>query len=225
MEAAVAGRAVCRVEEAHLSLEPEDRAVHQGLAEEMGGVVGEVAGWEVVGAVDDDVVVLEYVEGVCRVQVLANADDLDVRVHRLQPIGRRLGLGPADVFDTVQDLTLEVGGVDVVEVDDADLADPSRSQVEPGGRAQAARAQQEHARPHQLALTFAAHLGQDQMSRIAGDLIRGEAVRGSHHLLYTRGRRFEFRPSSGGTQAYGRPRGGNPRAGPACLFERGSGYP
>src|ERR671930_381335 len=48
------------------------------------GVVGQVAGREVVGPVDDDVVVLEHVERILGVEVRPVLDDLDVGIHRLQ---------------------------------------------------------------------------------------------------------------------------------------------
>ncbi len=54
VEAAVA-RAVAGMEDRHLALEPVDRAVHDGDPVPHRGVVHEVAGGEVVGAVDDDV--------------------------------------------------------------------------------------------------------------------------------------------------------------------------
>ena len=41
----------------HLPLELEDGAQDQGLAQEQTGVVGQILGWEVVTAVNDDVVI------------------------------------------------------------------------------------------------------------------------------------------------------------------------
>ena len=63
VEAAIA-RAVLRGEHRGLPLEPEDAAVGVRLAEEHAGVVDQVAGREVVGAVEDDVVVAERSQGV-----------------------------------------------------------------------------------------------------------------------------------------------------------------
>ena len=65
IEAAVA-RAFLGGEDAGLALEAEDGAVGVGLAGEDAGVVDEVARLEVVGAVGDDVVVLEDLERVGR---------------------------------------------------------------------------------------------------------------------------------------------------------------
>jgi hypothetical protein len=61
----------------------------------------------------------------------------------------------------MKELALEVGGVDPVEVDHADLAHTSRGQVHARGRAQAAGAQKEDAGRQELALARAADLGED----------------------------------------------------------------
>ena len=55
--------------------------------------------------------------------------DLDVRVEVAQRLRGRLDLGLADVVDPVQQLALEVGGINSVEVDDADLAHTGRCEV------------------------------------------------------------------------------------------------
>ncbi len=150
--------------------------MHQRLGEEVSRIVGQVAGWEVVGAVDDDVVRGEDPHRGLGVEVLVDRDDLDVRVQVAQGVGRRLDLEAADVVIAVQQLALEVGGVDDVEVDDSDLADPGRRQVHRRRRAQAAGSKKEHARVQQLALAGPAHLGQDEVPRVAGNLIGGEAA-------------------------------------------------
>src|SRR5207248_10526791 len=171
----------------HLALEAVDGAVDQRLLEEEGGVVGEVPGREVVGAVDDQVVGLEDLERVLRVDVQAVLDDLDVGVDGLQGLGGGLRLRLANVGGAVKDLALQVAGVDLVEVDDAQGAHAGRRQVKRRRRAQTARAQQEHARVEQLALARATHLGQDQVPGVARDLVGREgpkAVLGHLNGIY-----------------------------------------
>lgn len=53
---------------------------------------------------------------------LAVADDFHVGVERVQPVRGGLDLGATDGVGIVQDLALQVGRVDVVEVDDAERA-------------------------------------------------------------------------------------------------------
>ena len=54
----------------------------------------------------------------------------DERVDLEHRIARRLRLGPADVGLAVDDLALQVGLVDHVELDDAEGADPGGGQVQ-----------------------------------------------------------------------------------------------
>ena len=65
-EQAAVARAAFGVEHAHLPVEAEDRAVHVRLASQHAQVVGQVAGGEVVRAVDDQVVALGDAAWRCR---------------------------------------------------------------------------------------------------------------------------------------------------------------
>ncbi len=56
--------------------------------------------------------------------------DLHVAVERCQGLAGRLDLLLADMVEVVEDLPLQVGGVDAIEVDDPDRADPGGGQVE-----------------------------------------------------------------------------------------------
>jgi hypothetical protein len=55
--------------------------------------------------------------------------DLDVRVELVQPVPRRLHLGPAHVVRVVQQLALEVRELDLVEVDQPERSHTGRGQV------------------------------------------------------------------------------------------------
>ena len=82
-------------------------------------------------------------------------------------------LGHADAVVRVGDLALEVGEVDDVVVDDAERADPGGGQVERGGRAEAAGAEQQHLRVEQLHLALEADLRDQQVARVALALLGG----------------------------------------------------
>src|SRR6478736_2898302 len=142
VEAAVARGVVGqgRREDGRLAVKAVDRAPDVGDLQEVGGVVDHVAGREVVGAVDDEVVALEDLEHVVVVEALVVHDDLDVGVDLGDRLLGGLGLGATDVGHAVDDLALEVGLVDLVELRDAERADAGRDQVQQGGRAQAAGA-------------------------------------------------------------------------------------
>ena len=79
VEAAVAG-AVLGPEDGGLAVEAVDRAPDVRLVQQHARVVDQVAGGEVVGAVDDQVVWLEDLHHVRRVEPLLVQDHVDVRV-------------------------------------------------------------------------------------------------------------------------------------------------
>jgi hypothetical protein len=56
--------------------------------------------------------------------------DLDERIQLVKMRTRGLELGPSDVGSAVDDLALEVGFVDHVEVDDPDSSHPGGREVE-----------------------------------------------------------------------------------------------
>ena len=181
VEAAVAGRPPCvGPEDRRLAVEAVDRAPHVGLAEEDGGVVDQVAGREVVRAVDDEVVRLEDLEDVGRVEPLLVQDDLDERVDLLDRLLGRLGLRLPDVGLAVDDLALQVGLVDDVEVDDAEGADAGGGEVEQRGRAEPAGADDEHLGVLQPLLPGHADVGDDQVPGVAADLVDGQLAGGLH---------------------------------------------
>src|SRR5262249_47165701 len=96
------------------------------------GVVDQVAGGEVIGAVDDQVVPGEDLQGVVAVQRLLVQDHVDQRVDLGDAAARGLGLRPAHVGHPVDDLALQVRLLDPVEVDDAQRADTRGGQVQQG---------------------------------------------------------------------------------------------
>ncbi len=95
---------------AGLAFKAEDAAVGVGLAGEDAGVVDEVAGLEVVGAVGDDVVVLEDLERVGAGEHGVVLDDVDVGVEALEHlISAESTLSLPTVEVRVDDLALQVG--------------------------------------------------------------------------------------------------------------------
>jgi hypothetical protein len=77
---------------------------------------------------------------------------------------RALYLERADAVGCMDDLALQIGQVDPVGVGDADRANPGSRKVEQQRRAEATRADYEHARGEQLDLASFADLVEDQMA-------------------------------------------------------------
>ena len=103
----------------------------------------------------------------------------------MQPILRRRELRPADVGRAVNHLPLQVAEVDDVEIDDADAADAGRGEIQRRRRAEAARADAEHAARLQLPLPFHADLRHDQMPAVALDFVVGAELIGLQSDLTT----------------------------------------
>ena len=95
-----------------------------------GRVVDQIAGGEVIGAVDDEVVGGEQFDGVIDAQAELVQFHRDERVGLTQGITGALRLGPADIGGAVDDLALQIGLVDHIEVDDAQRSDTGGGQIE-----------------------------------------------------------------------------------------------
>ena len=86
----------------------------------------------------------------------------------------RVDLPLADAVGVVENLTLQVGGVDDVHVDDSEGTHAGRGQIEGCRRAETACTQQEHLRVEQLQLAGLPHLGQEEVALVAVALLGAE---------------------------------------------------
>ena len=103
------------------------------------------------------------------------ASTVDVRVEALQRRRGARDLGGADGRRVVHDLALQVVEADAVVVDDADGADAGRGEIGEQRRAEAAGADDEHARGFQLLLALASDFLEDKVALVALDLLSREA--------------------------------------------------
>ena len=92
-------------------------------------------------------------------------------------LGRRVQLLAAYIAGGVDDLPLQVRKIHDVEIHDAQRADAGGSQVQRQRRAQPAGADAQHLRLLQLELALHANFRQDQMARVAQDLLIAERSR------------------------------------------------
>src|SRR5690606_29181230 len=139
----------------------------------------EVARGEVVRAVEHHVVAAQHVERVVRVEAHHVLDDAHVRVDVRDGLARGVDLAPPDVGPAVDHLALEVGRVDDVVVDDPDRADARRREVQQGGAAEAARADDEHPGRGEAALALGPDAGQRQVTGVPLELRGGQLGAGS----------------------------------------------
>src|SRR5205814_4864312 len=96
-------------------------------------------------------------------------------------------LGPTNVGGGVNDLALQVGEINYIEINDPERADTCCSEIQRERRAQSASADAQHARGFQLRLSVHAHLGHDQVARVAQDFVVRKSLlgfsKGSSHTL------------------------------------------
>ncbi len=95
---------------------------------------------------------------------------LDVRIEVLDAPSRRLELRDTHGLRAVQDLALQIGLVDDVEIDHAESPDAGRRQIERRGGPEPAGAYQQDARSLQLALPLDADVRENEMARVPQDL-------------------------------------------------------
>src|SRR6266849_2116649 len=116
-------------EDGSLPLEPEDGSVDVGLAEQHASVIYKVAGGEVIGAVDDDVVIAHDFERVLTGDGGFMLVDPHEGVDVEHAIGGRVQFLAADVLSAVDDLALQVREIHNVEIDQSDPAHPGGGKV------------------------------------------------------------------------------------------------
>jgi hypothetical protein len=143
-----------------------------------------VAGCEVVRAVEHHVGFAHNLRKVFGSEALLHGDYRDFRIHVRERKTRGVDLRFADGIGAVKDLALQVGEVDRVAVDEGQPADAGGGEVERGGAAEAARADDQRRGGAQLLLPLDTELGEEDVPAVAEKLlvvnfVRGEAARPS----------------------------------------------
>ena len=210
-QAAVGGRG--RPEHRELGVESQHGCPHQRQPEGGAGVVHEKPGGEVVGAVDDHVVAADDLTRVRGDEALVVHDHGGFGGDFGDLLGGAVDLGAAHVGLAVHDLALQVAGLHVVAIDDADGADPGRGQVQQGGGAEAPGAEHEHPCVGQAALAQLVELGKPALTGGAHRFGSTETIDGRDKGRNGHGIRLAFsapaaaRPSPARPAAPGGPRG------------------
>ena len=161
-----------------MPFETENRAVHIGLAEKNAGVVHKIAGWEIICAIDDDIVILEQLEGVRAGQLRFDSVDLNVGIEIRKPRAGGLALGLANIASAKSHLALKIREIHHVKIDKAQFPDTCSSKIQTERRAQTACADEQNLGIFQLELPLHANLGHDEMAAVAQNLF----FRKPHHF-------------------------------------------
>src|SRR5208282_5091667 len=175
-----------RRKHAGLAFESEDRAIDIWLLEQHAGVVGEIAGREIVRPVHDDVVGPDEVERIFRRDAGVVDYDFAIRIDAANGFLRGLRLGPAHVGVGVQNLALEVGIIHGIEIDDAYLADAGGGEVHGDWRAEAAGADAQDAGALDFLLACQTDFRQNQVPRVTADFVIVQFHKSSGTKYYRR---------------------------------------
>src|SRR5262245_61003559 len=100
-------------------------------------------------------------------------------IHVLDAFLGREKLGTPHVLRSMNDLALEIRDIDGVEIDESQMPDSGRGEIEGDRRTQATRSHDEHPGIAKTFLTLETHLGQGQMTGVAFELPRGELAHAS----------------------------------------------
>src|SRR6185312_4827134 len=146
--------------------------VHAGeddrLAEAHARVVQQELAGEVVRAVDDQGIGLDDFRGARGIEPDGMRAHFDGGVEGVQPRGRQLDFGAADVGQGVERLAVQVRSLEPVAVDQSHAPDPGGREVGHDGNAQAAAAHHQYRRAAQLFLAGRADLLQCHLPRVVG---------------------------------------------------------
>ena len=170
IEAAVARTFFCR-EDRSLAFKAEDAAVGVWFLQQNAGIIDQVAGLEVVCAVGNDVVLGEDFKRIGARQHGVVLDDVERGVERVELLLRGVDLLASNILGRVNDLALQIAGVDHVKVDEAQSANSRCGQVESQRRAEAACADAKDFGGLEALLALHADLGQDQMAGVASEFV------------------------------------------------------
>ncbi|MOA23346.1 hypothetical protein D3C78_1439600 [compost metagenome] len=143
------------------------RAGHQRFALRMAQAVEQIARCHVVGTVQHQIVGGNLCRHLFIVQLPVNGINMDMRIDGAQFDTRRINLRHANARVAVQDLALQVGERNGVEINQRQMTHPCGSQIGRGGATQATQADNQHPCGFQLFLTVEVETAQDNLAVIA----------------------------------------------------------
>ena len=107
------------------SFKAEDRTVHHRDTELHTCIVQQVTRGEVVSAVNYDVVARNDLHDVFSSKTSVVRDHLDIRVQQIDRLLCGINFAITDALDVVQNLALQIAGINIVHVHDANCSDTS----------------------------------------------------------------------------------------------------
>lgn len=174
-EATVTRTSGVRREHTGLPFEAQDRAVDVGFLQEHAGVVHQIAGDEVIRAVDHPVIATDEFEGVPAVEAGGVNLHVDVGIQRFQRGFGGPGLGFSHAVGAVEDLAMQVGDVECVKFHEAQASHAGGGEVEEGGGAQSSGSHAQDAGGSEFLLSVPPQLRENDLPRVALDFFEAQA--------------------------------------------------
>ena len=150
-----------------LAIETQDTTMRERLSCHHTSIIDEELHGEVVGAINDEIIFLDDVERIRRVEEFVVGVHFHIRVDGFDFLLSAHHLRHAHILGEMDDLTLEVGKVHHIGINDTDASDAGGSEIEQDGCPQSASPHHKYTGIHSLFLTLHANIRQQDMSGIA----------------------------------------------------------
>ena len=163
--------ALMRADRGQRAVELAECRRDQRFAGEEAGIGHQIAGFEIVGAVEHEIVAADQRHHIVGIEPHGMRLEMHMRIERVNLIGGAVDLAPADIGRGVDDLALQIGQRHDVVIDHAERADAGRRQIHQHRRAEAAGADHQHGGLLQRRLAGAADVAQHDMAGVAFEFV------------------------------------------------------
>ena len=175
LEYAAVARPLARNVRHELPLEADNACMGERLLRHHASVIDQELRREIVGAVDNKIVILDEVEDVVAGDEGMVSNDLYIGVHRFHRLFRGLHFGLAHIGRSMDNLTLQIRKVHHVGVGNSDGAYTCCGKVHGDRSPETTCTNHENLRVQKLLLALRAHLFQDDVAGIALQLFVGKS--------------------------------------------------
>ena len=140
--------------------------MREGFASHHAGIIDEKLDGEIVGGINDEVIVADDVQCVGRIEKLSIGLHLHIGIDGLNLLLGALYLGHTQIFGEMDNLPLQIAQVHHIGIHHSDSAYTGRREIERDRRTESAGTHHQHARIHNLLLAFHTHILEQDMTGI-----------------------------------------------------------
>jgi hypothetical protein len=162
-------------EDRALTLETRNRAVNERFFQKNTDIIAQVAGRKIIGSINHQIVGLDDRHRRGGIEPRIVKFDADMGICFLQAVASTVDFFSTNIASSVEDLALEVGGIDHIKVDHPQRADSGGGEIETRRRPQTTSTNKENAGGFEAFLTIQSDTGKRQVSGVAGNF-RGTKI-------------------------------------------------